>query len=349
MNKADFDALDLAKIQGMLGVQEENLHLDFKQAAGPFTSADDRKNLAKVISGFANSDGGVCIWGVDARKVGDGPDVAQKIVALPNVTAAVARLNELTAQAANPVVDGVVHKAIPENGASGVVATYVPASDSGPHMAKLTEDRYYKRSGESFIKMEHFDIEDMFGRRAKPLLSVVATVKRNGSREAGGKTIYQYLATISIRNSGRGAAVAPYLTLVTDSPHHVYEYGVDGNGNNGLPPLYVSRFSPWRSFGGQDNRLVYPGEDLDVTAIAIEFGGNARITNVDVQYRLAAANFRLCDGVVTVSVDDIMNATGPVWLRNYRSRAGLADPFRPVKLVVFRKLPPSRPLYRMCG
>lgn len=29
-------------------------------------------------------------------------------------------------------------------------------------MAKLEEDRYYKRSGDSFYRMEHFDLEDMF-------------------------------------------------------------------------------------------------------------------------------------------------------------------------------------------
>jgi hypothetical protein len=37
----------------------------------------------------------------------------------------------------------------------------------------LGEDRYYKRSGDSFYKMEHFDIEDMLGRRQKPKLSVI--------------------------------------------------------------------------------------------------------------------------------------------------------------------------------
>jgi hypothetical protein len=35
-------------------------------------------------------------------------------------------------------------------------------------MAKLGEDRYYKRSGGAFYVMEHFDLEDVFGRRQKP-------------------------------------------------------------------------------------------------------------------------------------------------------------------------------------
>ena len=39
-------------------------------------------------------------------------------------------------------------------------------------MAKLGENRYYKRSGDSFYQMEHFDLEDMFGRRRKPKLKM---------------------------------------------------------------------------------------------------------------------------------------------------------------------------------
>ena len=46
--------------------REENLYLDFKKAAdgkGPATKPD-RKNLSKALSGFANSEGGVIVWGV---------------------------------------------------------------------------------------------------------------------------------------------------------------------------------------------------------------------------------------------------------------------------------------------
>ncbi|MBK9618694.1 MAG: ATP-binding protein [Candidatus Obscuribacter sp.] len=47
---------------------ESNL-LDFKRAkdqSAPLRQ-DDRTHLAKSIGGFANSDGGVLVWGVDAR------------------------------------------------------------------------------------------------------------------------------------------------------------------------------------------------------------------------------------------------------------------------------------------
>ena len=69
------------------------------------------------------------------------------------------------------------------------------------HMAKLGVDRYYKRSGDSFLKMEHFEVADMFGRRQRPDLQVVV----------GQPDVARVM--VSIRNNGRGMARAPYLGL----------------------------------------------------------------------------------------------------------------------------------------
>ncbi len=47
--------------------QTEELFLDFKRSsdrgAGKRLSPDDRENLARAISGFGNSEGGVIVWG----------------------------------------------------------------------------------------------------------------------------------------------------------------------------------------------------------------------------------------------------------------------------------------------
>src|SRR5688500_18608501 len=46
----------------------ERVHFDFKSKSNPLTATPDEpdiKNLAKVVSGFANGDGGVLIWGIE--------------------------------------------------------------------------------------------------------------------------------------------------------------------------------------------------------------------------------------------------------------------------------------------
>ena len=52
--------------------QQEHLQLEFKTVRdAEVRGSDDRRNLAKCLSGFANSSGGVVVWGVDARGAGD--------------------------------------------------------------------------------------------------------------------------------------------------------------------------------------------------------------------------------------------------------------------------------------
>ena len=70
--------------------RSEDLFLDFKRSSddgnGNRLSNNDRKNLAKAISGFGNSEGGVIVWGVDCSLDVDGADVAHTEVFINNPT-----------------------------------------------------------------------------------------------------------------------------------------------------------------------------------------------------------------------------------------------------------------------
>jgi hypothetical protein len=202
-----FNALDWQKIASFVEQkQEENLHLDFKLVANSdLSKKEDKRNFARSLSGFANSSGGIIIWGIDARENVDGVDCATAIVEFSNPALMVTRLNSMTGDATSPLIAGVRHKPIiNEQTGRGVVATLVPESDSGPYMAKLGEQRYFKRSGDSFYPMEHFDLEDMFGRRQKAKLEVLP---EHTSIEDGVEEI-----TVRLLNAGR--AVARHAGLV---------------------------------------------------------------------------------------------------------------------------------------
>jgi hypothetical protein len=65
-----------AAIEGFIADRRaEELFLDFKRSSNngsePRLSDNDRKNLAKAISGFGNSEGGVIVWGVDCSSNDD--------------------------------------------------------------------------------------------------------------------------------------------------------------------------------------------------------------------------------------------------------------------------------------
>lgn len=62
--------------------KSEELFLDFKKSAddgiGKLLHNDDRKNLAKAISGFGNSEGGIIVWGIHCDKeIHDDADIAR--------------------------------------------------------------------------------------------------------------------------------------------------------------------------------------------------------------------------------------------------------------------------------
>ena len=63
--------------------------MDFKQADslgknGNSLHKDDRRNLAKCISGFGNSEGGVVVWGVECSRNVEIGDVAKRMGRLPD-------------------------------------------------------------------------------------------------------------------------------------------------------------------------------------------------------------------------------------------------------------------------
>jgi predicted HTH transcriptional regulator len=76
----EFDTLDLNGIKQYVRTQqEEDVSLEFKTARTTNLSyADDRKNLAKALSGFGNSSGGLLVWGVEAGKNADQIDCATR-------------------------------------------------------------------------------------------------------------------------------------------------------------------------------------------------------------------------------------------------------------------------------
>jgi predicted HTH transcriptional regulator len=201
-----FESMTLKDLDNFINTgQEENIYLDFKLVnKADLSNADDKRNLAKALSGFSNSSGGLIVWGVEARKNPQGIDCAVGKKDIESIQLFISRLNEFTGMAVSPIVAGVFHKPIPSSGDKGFAVTFVPENDSGPHMAKMREDRYYKRSGASFYRMEHFDLEDMFGRCKKPKLTL-------STRIAGKRPNVAIL--LGIKNDGRGTAKGSVSSL----------------------------------------------------------------------------------------------------------------------------------------
>jgi hypothetical protein len=295
--------------------REEDLHLDFKAVGAPTLATDDRKNLAIALSGFANSDGGIAVWGVDARPNADGIDCAVAAPGVSNAQLCLTKLNEFTGQCVSPLVDGVEHRAIQAGGAAGFCVSLIPASQSSPHMAKAREDRYFKRNGSAFYRLEHFDLEDLFGRRPKPVIRLASRIRGGGTGSSVTGRSYGAEVIIGLQNEGRGLARFPYLKLRVAHPYQIDRYGLDGNGNEGLSRI-TSIGDGTVLYGASLDIVIHPKVVLDITKVGfhIHVGDNGKISPVSdlrLEYELAAEGAPLSAGELTITAADFLASILP--------------------------------------
>ncbi len=247
-------------IEQLIGTAED-LYFDAKTLVNEsFSASSDQGSLAKAISSFANSDGGVIVYGLEAKKDVQGRDVVQAAKPLADPALVQSRILGLVGQLLQPPVEGILVEARKKKSKRGYVLVLVPPSDSGPHRSR-PQGAYYRRHGSASLSMEHYELEEMFGRRRRPQLELYWKIKHQlwGDPQQGRSAVIH----IGLRNTGRAIAKYPGLLL---KDCKTWLYGTDGNGNWGLPILPASESRHLRH-GGSAERVIYPGVDLDVTVI----------------------------------------------------------------------------------
>lgn len=166
----------------IVNLQTEELFLDFKQAVstgknGTSLHNDDRKNLAKGISGFGNSEGGVIVWGVECSRDCDIGDVAKAKVKVRNVHRFLSWLENAisgcTIPSHNRVRNHII--SVDKNG-DGFVATYIPKSELAPLMTTMGNNIYI-RSGSNNVPAPYSVIAGMFGKRPQPNVELIIADK----------------------------------------------------------------------------------------------------------------------------------------------------------------------------
>ena len=196
--------------------EPESLFLDFKRSPqegeAKKLAPDDNRNLSKAISGFANSSGGVVVWGVDCRRdKATGKEVAIKHPLL-DAGGFNTKLQSAISRTTVPAHPGVQVLFFDEPGKSpvGYVVVYVPQSLIGP-IRSLETNHYHVRTGSDFGYVPHDVLAGMFGKAPQPnadlnLISHPAHLKSNPDRV----TITFGFVTV---NLGAVMGERPYLSI----------------------------------------------------------------------------------------------------------------------------------------
>ena len=135
-----FDEVDEAALQSLVENQvRESLTLDFKETL-PGKSDQDKRELLKDVTAFANADGGDLLFGV-----GEDDGVAARLpgVSSDSLDTEVQRLSSLLRDAIDPRLHGVNIQVVKLPSGTSVLHVRVPRSLEAPHMVQLGSYRQF--------------------------------------------------------------------------------------------------------------------------------------------------------------------------------------------------------------
>jgi len=198
--------------------QHEDLYLDFKGKANAVSGQMSRKDksiLAKAVSGFANTDGGLIIWGVDARSEAKGdPDVAKKLLPITGLKTLVTELNGQCGQAVNPPLGQIDNRAvpIPSENDSGNVITVIPRRRQPPSQAASGDDsgHFFLRAGSGFYKIPESILADFYRRAPSPELRVRLNIDWETAKVEEDADYFEKSVRITLPRTGSPARELPW-------------------------------------------------------------------------------------------------------------------------------------------
>lgn len=146
---------------------EESIHLEFKESGSLHNSDGKKKELAKDISSFANSDGGIIVFGIK--------EVNHVASSLSFIDGTV-----YTKEWLENVIDSGIYRKIPDvriypvridnDLKKTLYVVKIPASWDAPHMSR--DKRYYKRYNFKSVHMEEYEIRALFHRNEETKLDL---------------------------------------------------------------------------------------------------------------------------------------------------------------------------------
>ena len=260
-------------------------------------SDDDKVHFSKAASGFAHQQGGVVVWGVEARKNADDVDEASELKPISSLKRFLSGLNDYVKYSTEPVVNGIQSRIIfendDENSNRGFAATFFPKSET-EHMALGdTKHDFYRRHGDSFVYLSTADVRDLFFRTRSPDLELLVVTQGDRLR-------------LSLFNKGRGLAKYPSVQFALSPQVDGSWYDGEGNPNfrtfrtgwleHNAPKPYQYQFITTTGI------VVHPSQEFCILVGPVQ-RSSQRTKILRVDYRLFAENMVPKEGALNSDND----------------------------------------------
>lgn len=236
-----FDALPadpseaFAKLSSLISettAEREEEWLDYKNGKDiplDTTAGKDKiKELwGKALSGFANSGGGLVIWGIQTKPVGN-HDVPSNLALVPKPEQLEGLLKNYLGTEVEPPVLNVRLRSIADENGEGFVVADIPPSELKPHEAKF-QGKYYVRASHQHVVAGPSLLRILFYPNSKPVLELLCDADVMSGSPAHG-----YNVRFRLHNRGFATATDLLVFLKSSQPDLVFQpeeddFIVDGN------------------------------------------------------------------------------------------------------------------------
>jgi hypothetical protein len=258
---------------------EENTNLEYKDPR----SLKDNKEIAKDISAMANSNGGLIIYGLCEDNKDHKP---LRIEWIENHQEK-ERIEQILQANVTPKIDVQMNTIPNADSSKFVLVIDIPKSDKAPHQDHSDKDRkiYWRRNGYTTREMEHYEIEDLFFKRKRPLLGILLT-KDN--------FIHNTKYDLTLQNKGKVLAEKVFIKLLIP-----FDFEISGEKwvkiSDQIAPI-IGKYCEYEYFNNEIP--VYPG--LPSLIGTLFYSKKKIVENLTVGFLMVCEDMGLIRGSITI-------------------------------------------------
>lgn len=262
---------------------EESVSLEFKKS--DILEGADRKQITKPISAFANSNGGIVIFGIEE----DGNGRAQALD--QGSTRDTEWLDQIIQHQIQPRLKNTKIKCFRYR-SKNYFKVNVPQS----YTAHQASDKiYYKRTNKRSIPMEDYEIRDVMNRQSFPILDPKFSSKNYGSSST------HFGLNVSLVNKGNVMANNFSLRLKIESSILAKAEGFIGEHQKRIEGNKIVLI--YRNSSDRDTPILFPEDDYLITdgnKYFIWIRKNKRALGEKIDWKIFADNAKPREGKITI-------------------------------------------------
>lgn len=189
---------------------EENIHLDYKGSDSISNISDKKNEISKDVSAFANSDGGIIIYGVKEYDEKDKNHLPETIQPIKGNEYSKEWLEQVINSTISPKIHNIIITPIQTGDIKDNLVIYVVEIPKSTTAHQMKDKRYYRRYNFQSIPMDDWEIKDIINRVTQTKFELYFETKPNKKiLEKGLSLPPKIKIDMWIRNSG--SKVIKYL------------------------------------------------------------------------------------------------------------------------------------------